>query len=462
MTESAPYPSLSVLRGTHRELVTRRRLGINDAFLKDVTDFILRGSATGQLLESDDERWDAQNLLDYWSNELFHNERVGPDATLAEYNPRVAPFLQDDQCPYLGLDAFSSSDQDYFFGRDDIVDEMLTMLENGRFLAIIGPSGSGKSSTALAGLLPKLQNGSIANSDQWTYLTPMMPGATPLDNLARIIKTPETPLDLLSETLLQDRNCLKSQLDAHSPTGTVLVIDQFEELYTLCYNDHHRRMFIDNLLAVLQSSNNPHTIIVTMRSDLESNLMRTAVFQSHFAQNQIRLAPMNATQLRKTIENPAEIVGLKFEDELIDQLIRDVLGEPSALPLLQFTLLKLWENRDRNRITWSAYRHLGGGRQALANSADTFYNNLPIGDRPIVQAMLLQLVLIGQGRSVSRDRIFRDELYEIDAPRGQINKLLIKLISMRLVRLIQSKSTKEDKVELAHEALLTHWPQLVA
>ncbi len=462
MTDSSPYPSLPVLRGVHRELVTRRRQGVDEPFLQDVTDFILRGSATGQLLEADEDRWDAQNLLDYWSNELFHNERVGPDATLAEYNPKAAPLLKDEQCPYLGLDAFSSSEHDYFFGRDEVVTDMLHLLENGRFLAIVGPSGSGKSSTALAGLLPQLQDGALPNSDQWMYLPPVMPGAVPLDNLARIIQTPQTPPHAIIENFIQDRSYLSRQLNQHAPSGAVLLIDQFEELYTLCHDDLHRRVFIDNLLGVLQSPNNPHTVIITMRSDLESNLMRTAVFQSYFARYQIRLTPMDATQLRKTIEMPAELVGLKFDEELIDQLIRDVLGEPSALPLLQFTLLKLWENRDKNRITWSAYRHLGGGRQALANSADTFFNSLPAADRPVVRDILLRLVLIGQGRGAARNRIFRNELTTINAPQNQVDQLLTQLISARLVRLIQNKSANEDKVELAHEALLTHWPRLAA
>ncbi|KAA3657698.1 MAG: hypothetical protein DWQ04_27285, partial [Chloroflexi bacterium] len=462
MTDASPYPSLAVLHGVHRELVARRRQGVDDAFLQDVTDFILRGSASGQILEADDERWDAQNLLDYWSNELFHNERVGPDATLAEYNPDAAPLLSDAQCPYLGLDAFSGAKHDYFFGRDDMVADMLGLLENGRFLAIVGPSGSGKSSTALAGLLPQIEAGALPNSDQWQVLPPIMPGATPLDNLAHIIHTPQTPLHEVIENIVKDRSYLSQQLNQQAQLGAVLLIDQFEELYTLCHNDQHRRIFIDSLLGVLQSPDNPHRVIITMRSDLESNLMRTAVFQSYFAQHQVRLTPMDASQLRKTIKKPADLVGLKFEEDLIDQLIRDVLGEPSALPLLQFTLLKLWENRDRNRITWSAYRHLGGGRRALANSADTFFNNLPAADRPVVRDILLRLVLIGQGRSVARDRILRHELYTINAPKNHINQLLLQLISARLVRLIQSKFEDEDKVELAHEALLTHWPRLVA
>ena len=461
MSNASPYPSLSVLREVHRELVTRRRQGVDDAFLHDVTDFIGRGQATGQLIDVDDDRWDAQNLLDYWSNELFHNERVAPDATLAEYNPGAAPLLSDNQCPYLGLDAFSSSNHAYFFGRNEIVTKMVDVLENGRFLAIVGSSGSGKSSTALAGLLPRLQAGALPYSDKWVYFPSIMPGATPLDNLAHSLPLTEEPLHERIEGFIKDPGCLNRLLNQYAAPGAVLIIDQFEELYTLCHHDHHRRVFIDNLLGVLQTPNNPHTIIITMRSDLESNLMRTAVFQSYFAQYQVRLTPMDAAQLRKTIENPAELVGLKFEEGLIDQLIRDVLGEPSALPLLQFTLLKLWENRDKNRITWSTYRHLGGGRQALANSADTFFNNLPAADRPVVQAVLLRLVLIGQGRDVARDRILRQDLYSIKAAKAHINQLLIKLISARLVRLIQSPTLNEDKVELAHEALLTHWPRLV-
>ncbi|MCA9921699.1 MAG: hypothetical protein KC421_04975, partial [Anaerolineales bacterium] len=279
MGKNEPFPSLFALKNAHRDLIAQRRQGVDDVWLAAVTQFIERGSATGCLLEDDEARWDAQNLLDYWSNELFHNERKAPDATLAEFDPSTLPRLLDSQCPYLGLDAFNTNNHDYFFGRDKIIKKMIARLQNGRFLAIIGPSGSGKSSTALAGLLPQLQNGALSGSREWTYLPPLMPGAHPLESLANSLVYAAEPAGPIVEQLAQSPTYLADRLDEIAPNGAVLIIDQFEELYTLCHDNRYRLILIDSLIEVLQRDANLHTIIITMRTDLESNLMRTAVFQ---------------------------------------------------------------------------------------------------------------------------------------------------------------------------------------
>jgi WD40 repeat protein len=459
MVQENNFPSLPALREVHKQLLTQRREEVNETYLADVELFIQRGCATGVLLDQDDDRWDVQNLLDFWANELLHNKRIAPDATLVEYDPTLAPEIPDDLCPYIGLDAFASSQKAFFFGRTQLVQEMIGRLENGRFLAIVGSSGSGKSSIALAGLLSRLQAGQLPNSQNWHYFPPIVPSAAPLENLARIIQPNEKITPDLINQYVDNPQTLVIQLQQYPQS--MLLIDQFEEIYTLCYDQAHRRALIKNILAVLQQPDNLHTIVMTMRSDLETHLVRIPDFQKIFTNNQIRLSPMDAADLREVIENPAELVGLRFEDGLIDELIRDVLGEPSALPLLQFTLLKLWESREKNRITWDAYRRLGGGRSALANSADMLYNELPTNERPIARQLLLRLVRFGQGLEVSRDRVLQQQLIHSLSDETAVIHVLNQFIHARLIRQTSGTTAENNTVELAHEALLTHWPQFI-
>ena len=156
----------------------------------------------------------------------------------------------------------------------------------------------------------------------------------------------------------------------------VLVIDQFEETFTLCHDEEERDVYLQNLLNLIRSRNARHVVILTMRVDYESYLNKVPLFHSLFEQGQVRVNAMNGGELHEAIEKPAEAVGLKFQDGLVDALVREIVGEPAALPLLQFTLLQLWDARERNRVTWEAYRRLGGVTEALANTADRIYNEM--------------------------------------------------------------------------------------
>jgi hypothetical protein len=173
------------------------------------------------------------------------------------------------------------------------------------------------------------------------------------------------------------------------------------------------------------------------------------------------LTPLDAGELREAIEKPAELVGLKFEEGLIDKLINDVLGEPAALPLLQFTLLKLWEHRERNRITQQAYKKLGGGRRALSNSADEFYNKLIPEDQVTCKRIFLKMVRPTEGLEVTSSRIPLKELDQIGEASDRVERVLKKLIEARLVRQTEGNITNDTQVEVAHEALIRNWHQLM-
>ena len=462
-----PFASLAALWAAHRKLLERRReRGQTPALLADIELFVMRDCATGKLLDDHSDRWEAQNLLDYWLRELYQVRREVPAAALAEFDPVLAPELDDDLCPYLGLDAFGTSKHPFFFGRDELIEKMVDTLKYSRFLAIVGPSGSGKSSAALAGLLPRLQAGALHGSKKWRYFPAMVPGVNPLANLARTVQPAQAAssrwVQRTADRLLQDPAHILTLLHRAGDRPVVFIIDQFEEIFTFCNNDVLRRAFISVLLHLIETPAMRHTVILTMRTDLESNLVQLPALQTLYEQAQVRMTAMKAAELRQAITRPADLVSLKFEENLVEEIIREVLGDPAALPLLQFTLLKLWENRDRNRVTWEAYRRSGGVRHALANSADAFYDSLSPRERETARRILLTIVQSTDSTiDIARDRVPRLALYEGSAAARQVDSVLDRLIEARLVRLIQEHQSEDDQVEIAHNALVRIWPRLV-
>jgi hypothetical protein len=236
------------------------------------------------------------------------------------------------------------------------------------------------------------------------------------------------------------------------------VIDQFEELFTICPEDV-RQPFIQGLMALLECSTAPQIhLILTMRSDFESKVAKSPSFYHLFAAAQIRVLPLDVADLHDAIKKPAEKVGLKFEEGVIDRLVSDVLGEPAALPLLQFVLLKLWERREHNLVTAQAYRQLGGAREALARSADEFYNNLIPEDQATTRRILLRLIQVGQNLEFTSKRILREELFRGQEDSDRINRVLDKLLNAKLVRLSRGNTSENTQLEIAHEALIRNWP----
>ena len=167
-----------------------------------------------------------------------------------------------------------------------------------------------------------------------------------------------------------------------------------------------------------------------MRTTARSLVVRLPRLQPHFEQAAVRVTPLNAAELREAIERPAGLVGLKFEAGVVEALLQDILGEPTALPLLQFTLLKLWEEREHNWVTWEAYRRLGGGRLALAHSADAFYKRLIPEEQITVRRILLRMVRPGEGLEVTSSRVRREVLYQAGEAHDRVDRVLDKLIRL--------------------------------
>jgi WD40 repeat protein len=450
----AAFPSFAALRAAHTDLLRRQRSnGQAPELVPEMRDFLYQGQATGALIDVEAERLAAQSLLDYWSSVL---ERAGDgprDATLADFDPLRAPELDDANCPYLGLDAFREKNQAVFFGRERLIDEWLTRLRHHQFLAVVGSSGSGKSSLVLGGLVPKLKAGGVLDSQTWSFCPPFVPGSTPLAPLVRLMFTSEDEFRL-------DTQHLRKLADA-AATPLVLVVDQFEELFTVCASDTDRLAFVNNLLNLVAASEVRHTVIVTMRSDFESHVVRLPELEAIFMPGTVRVTPLNAAELREAIDKPAELAGLKFQEGIVDELVKQILGEPVGLPLLQYTLLKLWENRTRNRVTWDAYRRLGGAREALARSADDLYSGLILEDQVVAKRILLRLVRPGEGLDVTSNRVRRATLYRAGEDPAAIDRVLERLIGARLLRRTEGETSADEQIEVAHEALVRNWPRLV-
>jgi hypothetical protein len=473
------FPSLPALRTAHAELLQRRRLSEDTPESPAaVRAFIRQGRATGAILDDEAERLAAQSLLDFWANQLVRADLDTPEATLAEFDPTLAPELPDEPCPYRGLDAFHSTDRPFFFGRQRLLEQLLDHLRQDRLLAVIGSSGSGKSSLVLAGLVPALQAGALPGSEAWRYVPPLTPGSNPLASFARAVarsalggapkaeasgsKPGSTPVDQTAQQFLQHLDYLSRLLGDPPSAPAVVVVDQFEELFTLCRDEPMRQAFVANLLSLLDVPGAGHIVVLTMRTDFVDNVARLPALQERFEQATVRVTPLSAGELREAITGPAAAVGLKFEEGVVDALVHDILGEPAGLPLLQFTLLKLWEKRERNRVTWEAYRRLGGGRLALANSADEFYNNLIPEEQVTCKRILLRLVRPGEGLEVTSNRVRRQSLYGAGEARDRVDRVLDKLIIARLIRQTAGDTPADAQVEVAHEALVRNWPRLVA
>ncbi len=463
---AVPYASFVALKAAHAELLQyHRQHGETAETIAQVDAFIRQGAATGSLLDAEHDRQTAQSLLDYWVTMLYRSGAAPPDAVLDEYDPALAPALDESACPYVGLTAFNEEHQDRFFGRSGLIASLVARLAVQPFAAILGPSGSGKSSLVLGGLLPRLRAGALPSSDTWTYVPPFVPGPAPLRALALALKPEDVPSgEWVREhvpLLRSDGSHLTRLVEAYTSGTAVIVIDQFEETFTLCPDDEVRTAFIEGLVRLVEDETAPHRVIITLRTDFEPQLVRVPRIARWVHSGEVRVTPLTATELREVIEEPARRVGLRFEDGVVDALVRDILGEPAGLPLLQFTLCRLWNAREGNRVTLRAYQALNGARGALALTADEFFERLIYQDQETARRILLRLARPSEGLEVTSNRMTRSALYTTGEATDQVDRVLDKLVTAGLVRLTPGETRDDDQAEVAHEALIRNWPRLV-
>jgi energy-coupling factor transporter ATP-binding protein EcfA2 len=464
-----PFRSFAEARLAHSTILKRRNAATVPG--DEVEDFARRLQATGASLWEESERTLAQSMLDYWATVLNRDKGWSEPLLLAEFDSERAPELPDSDCPYVGLHPFGSENQHLFYGRDELVQSIIKRVEDERFVAIIGPSGSGKSSLIQAGVLPRLADGK-----KFAIVGPVLPGVEPLRALAGVLASDDDP-EAGWETrhkaqFLSDPHHLRTLLDAKtSGKPALLVVDQCEELFTLCPDGELQQAFLRNFAGLISERDQgpQHHLLLSLREDYAGSLLRDSDLEARFERAQIRLSPLSAKSLREAIEKPAEQVGLRFESGIVEDLVAKVLGEPAALPLLQFTLMALWNTRKRNIVTWSDYEKLGGPRRALAQSADALYKSLTIEEQNTARRIFTRLVQFGDSLEVTSRRVAIADLAKIEDPL-RVRRVIAKFEERRLLRVsgdapegIRTPGTVglDQRVEVAHEALIRNWPALV-
>ena len=370
-----------------------------------------------------------------------------------------------DIAPYIGLRPFGEDDARFFFGRDGEVQRLLEHLKHSTFLAVLGPSGSGKSSLVRAGLLPELRDGALTEGAAW-HICVLRPGAAPLTALAtHVVRlAPGQAMGATLDALADDPRSLHLAVElalADRPAGerVLVLVDQLEEVFTLCRDDARRRQLFAALLHAASAPGGRCTVIVTMRTDFYTRCAAYPEFAQLLAAQQMLVGPMDADGLHQAIEEPARRVGLALEEGLSDTILAEAGAETGALPLLEHALLELWERRRGELLTLEGYRDAGGVQGALAQRADAIFAEFDADRQRIARRLLLRLTQPGEGTEDTRRRATLDELAPADADPG-FDVVLGRLVDARLLTTGRDESG-EEVVDVSHEALIRGWPRLL-
>ncbi|MBL8050089.1 MAG: SUMF1/EgtB/PvdO family nonheme iron enzyme [Anaerolineales bacterium] len=322
--------------------------------------------------------------------------------------------------PFRGLESFRPEHSEFFFGRELLVEKLVQKIKDYPFLAILGDSGSGKSSLAMAGLIPALG----------------------LDYV--IFRPGNEPLVTLEANLLSIKK------------GGVIIVDQFEELFTLTKHNKVQRDFISKLLEKTESNK----VILTMRSDFLSEVAEHHNLNQEIQNHLENISTMTIEDLSRAMEKQAQAGGLRFEADLNHQMLEDVDGAPGAMPLLQHTLWELWNRRHGRWLSVNEYRAFGGVKQAITNTAESLYIKLNEIEQKQMRNIFLRLSNfdIRANKRHTGKRVFLEDLIPYNTNPDLTLRLLDKLINARLI--IKSTNQKRIEVEIAHDALIYYWERL--
>ena len=382
--------------------------------------------------------------------------------------------------PYKGLRAFTGDDAADFFGRDTLIEELAETIEGSltaekhnvptaRLLTVIGPSGSGKSSVVMAGLLPGLQRAALPGSEAWVYLDPIVPGKRPLESLTLAFAPhlPERSLRAIRHDLEDDSarglHLLATRLVKRAGARVVLMIDQFEELFAQTVSERERQHFIDLLVAAVTEPVGSLVVLLTLRADFYDRPMHYPQLSQLIETHQKSVLPMNLRDLRAVIEQPAALpdVQLLFEGDLVGDLLFEAQGQAGALPLLEFTLDQLFRQRDGHWLTREAYQQIGGVKGALAKHAESTYASLPSDEhRHLARALFLRLIDPGVTEQDTTRR--RAALSELSLPNPKQTAIMREVadafVNARL--LMTNEVAGTTTIEVSHEALIREWARL--
>jgi DNA-binding SARP family transcriptional activator len=391
---------------------------------------------------------------------LLHDSRLQTKAS--ERSARATGTIAEGRNPFRGLEAFREEDASLFFGRDRLVTDILKRMEEQAIVSIVGSSGCGKSSAVRSGVIPAVRKGSIPDSDAW-LIAQLVPGSNPFAELEAA----------LLRSSLDAPNSLKEQLDGSpdeilravlriSPmedTRVVIVIDQFEELFTLCDPDTSDRF----LTALVEATNDPHRrvrVMITLRADFYDRPLGHPQFGNAMGAGVVNVVPMAPEELEQAASQPSARAGVRLEPGLEAALIGDVLGEPGALPLFQFALTDLFDRRVGDTLTLGAYREMGGVQGTLSRKAEQLYDRLTKDQQLAARQVFLRLVAVSDSETRSRRRVDAAELLDLQLDVTDLQTVLQAFGQQHLLSFDRNDVTGSPTVEVAHEALLEHWDRL--
>ncbi len=373
-------------------------------------------------------------------------------ATIATLTPAEAQTIDGQapeagESPYKGLNSFDVDDADEFFGREMLTAKIIGRLEQSQFLAVIGASGSGKSSLIRAGVVASLKSGQV-----------LADGSKPPAESAKWVIDVMTPTAHPAEAL----TAAEQRLMAQTGPQKMLVVDQFEEIFTICRSQDERDDFVQKLVGWVEAKT--YLVVITMRADFYAQCAQYDSLRDLISNNQEYIGAMTKDELTRVILQPAANGGWHLQDGLVETMLDDVGSEPGALPLLSHALLETWKRRHGRTMTLSSYQESGGVKGAIAQTAESiFKQRLSADQQPIAQMIFMRLTEIGAGDGDTPDtrrQAAFSELITRSTDQSTLDAVLDILIDARLITISLLPPEKRKVIEVAHEALIREWPTL--
>jgi WD40 repeat protein len=371
--------------------------------------------------------------------------------------------------PYRGLQYFDCKHEDaeYFFGRQALIDQLLEKVRTSNFLAVLGVSGSGKSSLVRTGLLYQLQCGQrLPGSNKWRFII-FRPGEHPFQHLTQALvelglSEVDSSIELAKIRAIFGTGAtegLVQVITSAEVERVVLVIDQFEEAFSLCRNTIERQRFFQCILGALQRTDNKLCLVLTMRADFFGKCAEQEYsgLAQQIQQNLVTVTPMTKEELTQVITEPANKGGLQVQEELVEQIIADVEGSTGNLPLLQYTLTQLWQ---QGEFTLPAYTRLGSVKETLEKRATEVYQSFSTDEQLVSKEIFLQLTQLGEGTEDTSRQVLLQDLISSPQQKNLVESVIGKLAAENVGLLTTTELGKLVVVDLAHETLIQNWSLL--
>jgi len=462
--------SAEALRTLHLGLLRQWGDLSDDKKRKRAEEFRQEAARAGAYIKSPEDRDAVQGLIDYWSATIASLPTVEayPDAVpLADFNAATVQ-KEHGRCPFVQLNPFGIGDAPYYFGRAADVEALLEILKDNLMAVVAGPSGTGKTSLAQAGIAARL----VAEPGKWALIGTVRPGRDPVGALLGAVRPANSAADwidgervALAKTPDRFRELAEARIGAEQ--GGLLIVDRAEELFAsdVVSSDI---LLAANAIAAFSagSADKRHRVLLTIREDFFDQLSALAKPTGNdLPEGAVRrLGSLTSDNLRDVIVKPGEKEGFGFDDAVVTDLIQDTLGQPDALPLLEFALTYMWNRAEVDRVSLADYQRLPKPSQLLTDVAERAYASLPLNNgQEIARIALLEMIRVGQditGRRVRREdlqKIVKDQL----GSDADLDSVLNSFRVAGLVRRIPAESVGDDRFELSHSVVIRHWPRLI-